>query len=141
MALTNLKKKIIGTATLVGAIVVLAGYIVKPFSWYSEYIEEKELQEKQELKTFIIDVFNDVSNGVIKETTREIETTKNLLDSLETIISEIKEGSEYFAVGFRGNGTGKLWYRDMYGNIHELYYWEETNQYYYINDEGRAVYL
>jgi hypothetical protein len=49
------------------------------------------------------------------------------------------EGDEMFAVGFRSNGED-LYYRDVSGNLHEVYLDEEYQLYYYMED-GEFIYL
>ena len=108
-------------------------------NWYSNYSDQAKAKHEKELEIFVTEVFSKVSDNIITETTREIATTKKLLDSLQRVINQLQEGSEYFAVGFRGDGSGKLWYRDAFGKVFLVYFFE--NRYYYINENGLAVYI
>lgn len=131
------KVKIAGAVA--GSLLAIISLGTLVHNWYSNYSDQAKAKHEKELEIFVTEVFSKVSDNIITETTREIATTKKLLDSLQTVINQLQEGSEYFAVGYRGDGSGKLWYRDALGKVFPLYIYEGLE--YYINEQGQAVYI
>lgn len=118
MALSKLSKKIIHIGSITTAITVIVGAL----GWvYNEYKDHKRNSE-EELKRTIIKLIEENSK----------------LDSLNNRIRNI-EGDGMFAVGFRSDGEN-LYYRDIYGEIHEVFYDQEYDIYYYM-DNGEFVYI
>lgn len=124
-----------------GSLLALISLGTLIYNWYDNYSEQAKIKHEQELEIFVTEVFSKVSDNIITETTRELTKNKQLLDSLQSVIYSMQKGAEYFAVGLRGDGSGKLWYRNEYGNIYQAFFNGEYKQYYYINEQGLAVYI
>lgn len=119
------------------AVITLCGIL---WTSYKNYTEEVKKEELKELKEFIIKTNKEHESEILTKAISDMKETRETLDSLQLIIDDLREGSEYFAIGFRGDGSGQLWYRDMYGTIYKTYYDSEYEIYYYINEDGMAVY-
>lgn len=133
--------KITRIGAVIGSIMTIFTFMGVLYNYYSSYREEVEKKEKKELISLIKNVHAESDSELLEQSIKEHDITKNLLDSLSSIVAEMKEGSEYFAVGFRGDGTGNLWYRDSYGDIYRVFYSNDYGLYYYVNNDGKAVYL
>ena len=124
MAFSKFTKKIIYIASITSAVVTIGGAI----GWvYNEYQDHKRTEEKQ-LNERIIKLIKENEDVFIEK-----------IDSLNHRLKNI-EGDDMFAVGFRANENGKLYYRDMSGKSHEVYYDQQYDVYYIIED-NKYIYL
>lgn len=130
--------KVKNIGAIAGSILTIISLGGLLYTWYYNYSETTKKKEKEEIRILISEI---ALKTVTTETSSEITQTKELLDSLQEVISNIKEGSEYFAIGFRGDGSGKMWYRDKFGKVFNVYYSDVYGMYYYINEQGLAVYI
>jgi hypothetical protein len=134
---SKLAKNVVYASTIIGAIITITG----AFAWiYNEYQDHKSVREL-ELDSRIDNRLKDHGNEILLEIDNKIELFHGVVDTLQEQIDNITEGNEMFAVGYRGDGSGKLWYRDEYGKVFRVYTNSTTGQYYYINETGLAVYL
>ena len=131
-------KKILHLGTLAGSLMAILTFLIYLYNHYDEYSEEEKLKKELQLDKKI----ESISKTVIeKETTTKIYKINNLLDSLESVIDKMQEGSEYFAIGLRGDGTGNKWYRDEFGHLHKAFYDRDYNLHYYLNNSGAFIYV
>lgn len=137
MVLNNLTKKIIYLSGVITASITIIGSV----GWvYNEYQDYKRKSEQQ-LDNRINNLIENHGNTILYEIHERTELFKTNIDSLQLQINNLVQGNSYFAIGLRGDGSGDMWYRDLYGNIYKVYYYRDINKYYYINDDGLAVYL
>lgn len=138
MSPTNTKfgKSVIKISGLITALSIIIGTI----GWvYNEYQDHKETREL-ELDSRIDARLEDHGNKILMEIRESIIIFHNEVDSLQSQIDLLIDKNKSFATGFRSDGEN-LYYRDMYRNDHKVF-WDQTyNQYYYVNENGRAVYL
>lgn len=137
MVLNNLTKKIIYISSVITASITIIG----AFGWvYNEYQDYKRKSEA-ELDKRINTLIENHGNTILYEIHERTELFKTNIDSLQLQINHLIESNSYFAIGLRGDGTGEMWYRDMYGKIYKVYYYKDIQRYYYVNEEGLAIYL
>ena len=124
MILSKFAKKIIYIASVTSAVITLGGAV----GWvYNEYQDHQRTEEK-ELNKRIITLIKENEDIFIKK-----------IDSLNHRLKNI-EGDDMFAVGFRADDSGNLFYRDLYGHSHTVYFDQVYELYYYIED-GNFIYL
>lgn len=124
MILSKLAKKIIYVATITGAIATIGGAA----SWvYNEYQDHQRTEDK-ELNNRIITLIKTNEDVFVKK-----------IDSLNHRLKDI-EGDDMFAVGFRADSDGNLFYRDLYGHSHKVFYDQQYDVYYIIVD-NEYIYL
>lgn len=124
MAFSKFTKKIIYIASITSAVVTIGGAI----GWvYNEYQTHKRKEEKQ-LNERIIKLIKENENIFIEK-----------IDSLNHRLKSI-EGDDMFAVGFRADSNGNLYFRDKLGKSHEIFYDQQYDVYYYI-DGNNFIYL
>jgi len=124
------KAKILTVSSICAALMVISGFLSSLYIKYEGYVEKSEI----ELKETIRETLNEEDAFIILQ----LDSVKLILDSIN---HRLVEGTKFFAVGFRGDGSGNLWYRNKFGKIFKSYYSEDYGLWYYINDEGKAVYL
>lgn len=140
MSPTNTKvgKSIMKIAALITSITVIIGAL----GWvYNEYQNYKSTTEK-ELDSRIDDRLKEHGNEILLEINEKTDLFHEVVDSLRVqidMINENIEGDQLFAIGFRGDGTGEIFYRDKFGVLYKVYL-SSDNSYYYVKD-GLAIYL
>lgn len=137
MVLSNFAKKVIYISSVITAAVTIIGTL----GWiYNEYQDYKRKTENQ-LDNRINELIENHGNTILHEIHQRTELFNTSIDSLQNQINNLIESNSYFAIGLRGDGTGNMWYRDLYGKIYRVYYYRDIERYYYINDDGLAIYL
>ncbi len=137
MLLNNFTKKVLYLSSVVTASITIIG----AFGWvYNEYQDYKRKSE-QELDQRINHLIENHGNTILYEIHERTELFKQNIDSLQIQIDHLVQGNSLFAIGLRGDGTGNLWYRDAFGKIYKVFYYRDIDKYYYINDNGLAIYL
>ena len=122
-------KKLIIAGTIVASLATIGGAINYGINKYSNLKEKSELEFRNKVKEIIKEEDDKILNKV-----------EYLEEELHNLDNTLREGSEYFSVGYRGDGSGELWWRDIYGDLYKVYHIEYSNQYYYVKD-GLSVYL
>lgn len=135
MVLSNFTKKIIYISSFITASITIIGSLGWVYNEYQDYKRKSEL----ELDNRINNLIENHGNTILYEIHERTELFKINIDSLQLQINHLIESNSYFAIGLRGDGTGDMWYRDMYGKIYKVYYYKD--RYYYINDQGLDIYL
>jgi hypothetical protein len=137
----TLSQKIIYISSVLGALVALSTGISYFYNVYSEHRDYREKEFNKSVLEIIHKEDEKFKHELLNYMNSELLFYRTEIDSLKKTIKDLREGSEFFAVGFRGDGTGKLWYRNEYGIIYSVFFNYDINQYYYINENGKAVYL
>lgn len=130
----RLFKKIIYIASITTACVTILGAIGWIYNEYNNYKQKTDSELNERINTLVdakLNLFNNNINDKLLIIISDIDSLKH----------DMVNGSTYFAVGLRGDGSGRLWYRNEYGELFRAYYDTEYDIYYYINNQGLAVYL
>lgn len=124
------KAKILTVSSICAALMVISGFVSSLYTKYQGYRESSKIELKKTIREVLLEEDAKI--------TANIDTIYMTLDSIN---HRIVGGSKFFAVGFRGNGSGDLWYRNEFGIMYNAYYSEDYGMWYYVNEEGKAVYL
>jgi hypothetical protein len=135
MVFTTFTKKLVYIASVAGAIITISGAIGWIYNEYQNHRRTTEEQLDDRINTLIENHGNTILNEIHQRTDMFIEK----LDSLNYRLKSI-EGDDMFAVGFRADGSGILYYRDNLGKSHNVFYDELYDVYYYI-DGNQFIYL
>lgn len=133
--------KIIYISSVLGAIIGIItglGYFVNQ---YFEYKNTQDVMFQEKVEQIIEEKDALFKKEVLYELNKVYENSEKEIDTLKKHIKDLREGSQYFAIGYRGDGTGNIFYRDAYGTVHKTYWNDDLHQYYYIDERGRAVYI
>jgi hypothetical protein len=123
-------KKLIIIAGICGAIMTIVSFLTFLYTKYSDH-------KSHTLKTLQKEI-NIIVQDEVKALNIEILSLKKEVEVLHT---QLSEGSRYFAIGLRGDGTGNKWYRDEFGHIHRAFYSEAYGLHYYLNTRGEFIYV
>jgi len=123
-------KKLLVVSSICGALMVIASFGTFVYSKYSDH----KLATETELKKQIAKVLHEEAYDLILQ-------LESLKKEVSDINSKIAEGSRYFAIGLRGDGTGAKWYRDEFGNVHRAFYDRVYSLHYYLDNTGEFIYV
>lgn len=124
-------------ASIMGAILVFfSGYEIFERKWKS-YQETSEQRTEQK----VIEVVLSNDHLLIDKIIEELDSRYEDGPRIDSLVNAINSKHEYFSVGFRSNGDGKLYYRTQYNEIYRVYWSQESFNYFYVLDSGEKIYI
>jgi hypothetical protein len=134
MAISILQKKLIYISTLIGSIATIGAALTYGINKYNSYIDDRD----SVLKEKVIKIIKEQDGDLITRMDKIDKRIDSLYIKIDSLDKELRNGSQYFSVGYRGDGSGQLWWRDEYGELFKLY--NISGHYYYVKN-GIAIYL
>lgn len=121
----------------------IAGVAIALFSCY-DYFKNKLEEYKKETETRtekkIIEVVLNNDHYLIDKIIHELDDRYDDGPRIDSLINSINDKDKFFAVGFRGDGTGNLYYKDYHGNVYKCHYNYEEKHWFYIDETGKKQY-
>lgn len=147
MKLENSKwgRNLLYTASIAGALFAIfkfGEYCLEKWEAYQKNVEQRtEVKIIETIKTnpdLLIGKIIEVLDGKYDDGPRIDELEIYINQKFDSIDRFHARKFKYYSIGLRGDGSGKVWYRNKVGKIHRAHF-SETQGWYYITDEGNVI--
>ena len=127
-------KYLMYVATLCGAL-----FGIFKFGEYSlEKLEVYQATQYEKIELIVIDVVKNNDDLLLVKIIEELDDRYDDGPRIDSLMASFNDKFKYYSVGFRSDGSGKLWYRTAHNEMYRAYH-NLQHGWYYIKDDGEII--